>query len=119
MKTPKRERGKLIMKSVSLLLFIFLCVKIGWACTDFKDFQLDNSWAYLIGIALGSKALQTIGESGLPNKFKSNTSPDKSTFPNNFSALGRNSNNEIPLHDSTTIDTPPPTTPPPHIKINN
>lgn len=43
-------------------VFVVMVIKAGWNSTSLKDIEIDNTWAYIIGIALGSKAAQTVVE---------------------------------------------------------
>jgi len=43
-------------------VFVFLCVKQFWQLDNVSDFKLDSTWGYVITAALGSKAVQSIGE---------------------------------------------------------
>ncbi|BAU55660.1 hypothetical protein [Mucilaginibacter gotjawali] len=85
-------------------VFVFLVVKISWTCPSLKDFQLDSTWAYVIAAALGAKTVQSFSE----NRNITSTS-------SNIATTNNDSNKDIPLHDLTTIDAPPPTTIPAHI----
>ncbi|RYY62546.1 MAG: hypothetical protein EOO05_02400 [Chitinophagaceae bacterium] len=60
-------------------VFVFLAVKIGWATGSFAEFQLDSTWAYILAIALGSKAVQSLGENNWLGKRKS---PGSEVTPN-------------------------------------
>ena len=43
-------------------VFVIITIKLGWSVKDLKEFKIDESWKYIIGIALGSKAVQSFSE---------------------------------------------------------
>jgi Ca2+/Na+ antiporter len=85
-------------------VFVFLVVKIGWTCPSLKEFQLDSTWAYVLAVALGAKTVQSFSEN---RNIIRNSSGDL--------ASGNDGSQDVPLHDLTTIDAPPPSTIPAHI----
>lgn len=57
------------------MVFAVIHLKIGWNAGSFKDFQIDQTWVYILGLAFGSKVFQRFGEKsdaeeedGKPNK---------------------------------------------------
>lgn len=60
-------------------VFVFLTVKIGWTVGSFADFKLDETWAYILAIALGGKAIQSLGENNWLGK---RTPPGDGPGPN-------------------------------------
>jgi hypothetical protein len=44
------------------MVFSVIHLKIGWNAGSFKDFQIDQTWVYILGLAFGSKAFQKFGE---------------------------------------------------------
>jgi hypothetical protein len=44
-----------------VLLFIAIYMKIGWS-SSFTELKISDSWIYILGIAMGSKAIQKFGE---------------------------------------------------------
>src|SRR5574341_639677 len=40
-----------------VMVFAFIYVKIGWNAGTFEEFKIDSTWIYILGIALGSKAI--------------------------------------------------------------
>jgi hypothetical protein len=94
-------------------VFVFMCVKLGWDCKTFKDFQIDRTWAYILGIALGSKAAQTFGEGktvdpgvGIP----AGQSPNPGLNP------GPSTQSGGLIHGATDFSVSPPSTRPSNIK---
>lgn len=53
-------------------VFVVLVVKTGWGEPDLDHFKLDQTWAYVIGVALGAKTIQYFGEKMLPVGSKGN-----------------------------------------------
>jgi len=51
------------------MVFSVVHLKIGWNAGTFKDFQIDQTWVYILGLAFGSKVFQKFGED--------KTTPDK------------------------------------------
>jgi hypothetical protein len=51
-----------------VMVFAFIYVKIGWNAGTFEDFTIDRTWVYILGIALGSKAIQKFGEEDVKEK---------------------------------------------------
>jgi hypothetical protein len=45
-----------------VMVFVLVYVKIGWNAGTFDEFTIDRTWVYILGIALGSKAIQRFGE---------------------------------------------------------
>jgi hypothetical protein len=82
-------------------VFVILCVKIYWQAS-FDNFKLDNAWAGLIAGALGSKALQSLGENKAFTRNNAGTSLDDGKNPL-FSAQDA----DLPLHDVNGFKTPP------------
>lgn len=46
--------------------FTITVIKTGWNIIDPAKFAVDNSWVYIIGIALGAKTVQYYGEKTTP-----------------------------------------------------
>lgn len=44
------------------MVFSVVHLKIGWTAGTFKDFQIDQTWVYILGLAFGSKVFQKFGE---------------------------------------------------------
>src|ERR1041385_6730787 len=44
------------------MVFSVIHLKIGWNAGSFKDFQIDQTWVYILGLAFGSKVFQRFGE---------------------------------------------------------
>ncbi len=44
------------------MVFSVIHLKIGWNAGSFKDFQIDQTWVYILGLAFGSKVFQKYGE---------------------------------------------------------
>jgi hypothetical protein len=98
-------------------VFVILCIKIGWNCGSLKEFVIDKTWGYIIGAALGSKAIQSLGENNILGKSADPVNDSKeNTGPHSSNTDSSNTNNEVPLHDPKTINRPPSVTPPNHIK---
>lgn len=53
-----------------VMVFAFLYVKIGWNAGTFEEFTIDRTWVYILGIALGSKAIQRFGEDETTDQVK-------------------------------------------------
>lgn len=49
-----------------VMVFSIIHLKIGWNAGSFKDFEIDNTWVYILGLAFGSKVFQKFGESTTP-----------------------------------------------------
>ena len=79
-------------------VFVVLVVKIGWGTADLSNFKLDQTWAYVLAIALGSKAIQYFAEK-LPVKepIADNAPLTKQTSLPSFSAT-RNVPEVPPFH---------------------
>ena len=45
-----------------VMVFVLIYVKIGWNAGTFEEFTIDRTWVYILGIALGSKAMQRFWE---------------------------------------------------------
>jgi hypothetical protein len=45
-----------------VMVFCVVHLKIGWNAGSFKDFEIDNTWIYIIGLAFGSKVFQKFSE---------------------------------------------------------
>lgn len=43
-------------------VFVIITIKLGWSVTELSKFQIDGSWKYIIGLALGGKAAQSFAE---------------------------------------------------------
>ncbi len=43
-------------------VFVIITVKIGWGIKDLKNFDIPDSWVYILGIALGGKTIQSFSE---------------------------------------------------------
>jgi hypothetical protein len=91
-------------------VFVFLVVKVGWNCTSMNNFTLDKTWAYLVGIALGSKALQSFSENGIFNSKDAGVASQPINTP-----LAASGDLSVPLHPQTNINTPPPNNAPNYI----
>ncbi len=50
-----------------VMVFSVVHLKIGWNAGTFKDFQIDNTWVYILGLAFGSKVFQKFNEDGKEN----------------------------------------------------
>lgn len=50
-------------------VFVLLAVKAGWSAKSIKDLELDATWGYILLAALGSKAVQSLGESYVHAKY--------------------------------------------------
>jgi len=87
-------------------VFAILSVKIYWHCGS-GDFKLDNAWAGVVAAALGSKALQSLGEN---KAFSRNGAPPEPSADNPFFS-GQAPAPDLPLHDSNLLQQAP-TTPP-------
>ena len=94
-------------------IFILLSVKIGWACNSFEKFTLDSTWAWILGVALGSKTIQSLGETNALFKMKDPKNSNPGNSPNH-GPLGYSGSANIqkPVHDSSTINNPAPSSPP-------
>lgn len=57
-----------------VMVFCVIHLKIGWNAGTFKDFNIDQTWIYILGLAFGSKVFQKFGEDetkkGSPEKDK-------------------------------------------------
>jgi uncharacterized membrane protein HdeD (DUF308 family) len=95
-------------------VFVLLCVKYGWNCYSFADLKLDSTWAYILGAALGSKAIQTFGESKNPKAFVpiGGNQGSQNTGPSSISSASVIGNSFAPVHDPSTINNRPPLNPP-------
>jgi predicted membrane channel-forming protein YqfA (hemolysin III family) len=51
-----------IVVFVVVMVFAVVHLKIGWNAGTFKDFQIDQTWVYILGLAFGSKAFQKFSE---------------------------------------------------------
>jgi hypothetical protein len=47
-----------------VMVFAVVYIKLGWIAGGFEDFKIDQTWVYIIGLALGSKVAQKFGEDG-------------------------------------------------------
>ena len=56
------------------MVFSVIHLKIGWNAGSFKDFQIDQTWAYILVLAFGSKVFQKFGE---PSGSGDDTKSDK------------------------------------------
>jgi hypothetical protein len=45
-----------------VMVFAVVHLKMGWNAGSFKDFQIDSTWVYIVGLAFGSKAFQKFYE---------------------------------------------------------
>jgi hypothetical protein len=45
-----------------VMVFSVIHLKIGWNAGTFKDFNIDQTWIYILGLAFGSKVFQKFGE---------------------------------------------------------
>jgi hypothetical protein len=45
-----------------VMVFCIVHLKIGWTAGSFKDFEIDNTWVYILGLAFGSKVFQKFSE---------------------------------------------------------
>jgi hypothetical protein len=104
-------------------VFVFLCVKIGWNCTDLKDFKLDSTWGVILTAALGSKAIQSWGENqvfsrnqGMGITGDSAGNPVNSGKPLANSSPGPPGSSSTPIHDQGTLSNKPPAKPPAYFK---
>jgi hypothetical protein len=43
-------------------MFLVLTVKAGWHANALSELQIDQSWAWILGVVLGGKAVQSFGE---------------------------------------------------------
>lgn len=94
-------------------VFVFLCIKIGWSCQSFSNFKLDSTWGYIIAAALGSKAVQSLGENNIFGKSTNNpNSSQQNTLFNNSSSPSEGA----PFHDPSKINPNPPSYRPVNIK---
>ena len=51
-----------IIVFVVVMVFAIVHLRIGWTAGTFKDFQIDQTWVYILGLAFGSKAFQRFTE---------------------------------------------------------
>jgi O-antigen/teichoic acid export membrane protein len=83
-----------------ICVFVFLIVKIGWACTSFEGFQISAGWVSIIVAALGGKAIQSVAENNVYAKRAENptTGPktDIKTDPKTPTDNTTNKNNRAP-----------------------
>jgi hypothetical protein len=100
-------------------LFVFLCVKIGWNCTELKDFKIDSTWGIILSAALGGKVVQSLGENNVFSRNQGTSLPANSSGgPGSTGQPGPNpspgppGSADIPVHDQTTISAKPPAGPP-------
>jgi len=87
-------------------IFSILAVKVFWGCKP-EEFSLNPNWAWLVGAALGSKAVQSLGENGVFGRGQ--TGATKKPGINDL-FLG-NAQDDLPLHDNSKITTAPNTRP--------
>jgi hypothetical protein len=85
-------------------VFVVLCVKVYWSCDAIEKFRLDRTWAYVLGVALGSKAVQSFGENNALGNIGNKISPPSSKKNPLFNSNGQTAD---PLHHSNTITAPP------------
>lgn len=52
-------------------LFMLVTTKAAWSASDLQHLILDRSWAWVLGAALGGKALQSFSESRWPSRPRS------------------------------------------------
>jgi len=90
-------------------VFIFLCTKIGWYCKSFAEFKMDSTWGYIIGAALGSKAVQSLGENKAFTKSSADQTPQSKA---NVSPGPGSANADAEIHNQSTVKNPPPDGPP-------
>lgn len=103
-------------------VFVFLCVKIAWGCGELKDFKVDTTWGYILLAALGSKAVQSLGESRASGK---SAGPLAGTVKGGMTGEKPDRRNPSPgppastvtalVHDQGTLANKPPIDPPPFI----
>lgn len=43
-------------------VFVIITVKLAWSINDLSEFTIDNSWIYIIGLALGGQVTQNVVE---------------------------------------------------------
>lgn len=48
--------------SVLLIVSVFAILKAGWAAPTLEGLKIDPSWAWVLGAALGGKAVQSFAE---------------------------------------------------------
>ncbi|MEQ1588060.1 MAG: hypothetical protein ABL895_19420 [Cyclobacteriaceae bacterium] len=60
-----------------VMVFAVVHLKIGWNAGTFKDFQIDNTWVYIIGLAFGSKVFQKFNEEEKKNPDQNRSDPNK------------------------------------------
>jgi uncharacterized membrane protein len=46
-------------------VFVILTIKVFWSCDAIERFKLDHIWAYVLGIALGGKVVQSAWENNI------------------------------------------------------
>ncbi len=51
-----------------VMVFSVVHLKIGWNAGTFKDFEIDNTWVYIIGLTFGSKVFQKFSEEEKKNE---------------------------------------------------
>ncbi len=104
LKSPHNS-GTSAMRVVVFMIvsvFVILVVKIYWGCKA-GEFKLDGNWAALIGAALGSKALQSLGEN---RAFTKNGPPLKQNPAANPLFKNNLVNDDLPLHDMSALGRP-------------
>jgi len=60
-----------------VMVFAVVHLKIGWNAGTFKDFQIDNTWVYIIGLAFGSKVFQKFNEEEKKNADQNRSDSNK------------------------------------------
>lgn len=97
-----------------ICLFTFLIAKIGWNATSLADFQINAGWAAIITAALGSKAVQSLGENRAAADEKASVSVTIPGGKNNMFSASATMTDTL-IHNPAQISQTPPTAPPPHI----
>lgn len=103
-----------------VIVFVFLTVKIAWSCKNMNEFNVDTTWGYILLAALGSKAVQSLGENwamknkpgtGManPTGYIGNNKPNRSPGP-------PVTNNNPPNNNPNSAMQPPPSGPPSYFK---
>jgi hypothetical protein len=94
-------------------VFVFLSVKIGWSVGKYSEFALDRTWAYILAIALGSKALQSFGE----NNWLGRRRPGDTPAGGNSNVFFPGNQGELPeeFYDLEPKGKPFPNVPPTHV----
>lgn len=93
-------------------VFVFLSVKIGWSAEGFRDFVLDRTWAWILAITLGSKAIQSLGENNWLARPRNTEAPPTTgraniLFPSSTTNVQEDFDNMLPTRADLPTEPPP------------